>query len=166
MIITLIKRNRPAPLWVWPPSRSALDGRFDMTVCLESLPKRRCPHSALGERPFWIPTSQSTPFDTVFLQKPTFPQLVEKSPTIYENRKFVSVHKDPPPVSILRKINLVHTLLLKIHFNIIPSTPRSYYRFFPLRPSNQNFKANFHTFYKPRPLHSPVHINNSYFDDK
>jgi hypothetical protein len=67
----------------------------------------------------------------------------------------------PPPVPILRQVNLVHTFspcFPKIHSNIILSTPRSFEWSRPFRFSKQSIVCISylsHTCYMPRSSHPP-----------
>ena len=60
---------------------------------------------------------------------PLVPELVNKFPEFYGTRRFITAHKTTPLlVPILSQINPVHAFLssiFRIHFNIIPSAPRS-----------------------------------------
>jgi hypothetical protein len=95
----------------------------------------------------------------------------QEIPRILWNTKIhYRIHKFPPPVSILSKLNPVHTPtsnFLKIHLDIIlPSTPGSPQWSLSLRFSHQNpVHAPFlpHPTYMPRPSHCSrcYHMHNS-----
>jgi hypothetical protein len=80
------------------------------------------------------------------------------------------IHKCPPPVSILRQLNPVHTprsYILNIHLSIIlPSTPGSPQWSLSLRfphPNPVHASRLPHPSYMPRPSHSSrfYHLHNS-----
>lgn len=68
-----------------------------------------------------------TPRSRVFLDKPTFFQLVTKFPAFYETRRFVAILSRAYchfGVSQINPVNVLHFYFLKIYFNILPTACR------------------------------------------
>ena len=76
----------------------------------------------------YLPTYLLTPRSRVLLEKLIGSQLVYKFPAFYGTRIHYRIHKCPPPVPVLSQLDSVHTPIayfLKIHVNIILSSPGS-----------------------------------------
>jgi hypothetical protein len=111
-----------------------------------------------------------TPWSRVVSYKLAVVQLVNKFPVLYGIRKFITVFKSPPMVTVLSQmnpVNIITSYFLKIHFNIVLlSTPMHLgvpKRSLPFRFFGQNLISishRFHACYMPCPVHPPRSIYN------
>jgi hypothetical protein len=115
----------------------------------------------------WKPTPPSpsytvdevTPWSRVLLEKLTGLQLVKNFPAFYGTRSFITAFSSVRPLSLsgVRSSPCPQIPLLKIHINILPSTPGSPKWSLSLRFPHQNpvyARPLAHSRYMPRPFNS------------